>query len=60
MYFVFVQVVIAKMMMLVAAKWRDFCQQNPNQEQSEFEGNEEPEYTPKTTRHKVCKWQNKI
>jgi len=42
------------MMMLVAAKWRDFCQQNP-QEQPEFEANEEPEYQPKssTSRHKV-------
>jgi len=48
--------VIAKMMMLVAAKWRDFCQQNPHQEQPEFEANEEPEYQPKssTSRHKVC------
>lgn len=44
-------------MMLVAAKWRDFCQQNPNQEQSEFETNDEPEYQPKSTtsRHKVFK-----
>ncbi|XP_022176627.1 chromodomain-helicase-DNA-binding protein Mi-2 homolog isoform X2 [Myzus persicae] len=48
------KVVIAKMMMLVAAKWRDFCQQNPHQEQPEFEANEEPEYQPKssTSRHK--------
>lgn len=42
-------------MMLVAAKWRDFCQQNPHQEQPDFEANEEPEYQPKTStsRHKV-------
>lgn len=41
--------------MLVAAKWRDFCQQNPHQEQPDFEANEEPEYQPKTStsRHKV-------
>lgn len=45
-------------MMLVAAKWRDFSQQNPHQEeQADFEANEEPEYQPKssTSRHKVCK-----
>lgn len=45
-------------MMLVAAKWRDFSQQNPHQEeQADFEAaNEEPEYQPKssTSRHKVC------
>jgi len=48
--------VIAKMMMLVAAKWREFSESNPNQEQSEFEANEEPEYQPKSSssRHKVC------
>ncbi|XP_050421569.1 chromodomain-helicase-DNA-binding protein Mi-2 homolog [Adelges cooleyi] len=48
------RVVIAKMMMLVAAKWRDFCQQNPNHEQADFEGAEEPEYQPKSSsRHKA-------
>jgi len=48
------KVVIAKMMMLVAAKWRDFSQQNPHQDQPEFEATEEPEYQPKssTSRHK--------
>lgn len=44
------------MMMLVAAKWRDFSQQNPHTEQPDYEANEEPEYQPKssTSRHKVC------
>ncbi|XP_025415393.1 chromodomain-helicase-DNA-binding protein Mi-2 homolog isoform X3 [Sipha flava] len=46
------KVVIAKMMMLVSAKYRDFCQQNPHQEQPDFE----LEYQPKssTSKHKVC------
>ncbi|XP_054288773.1 chromodomain-helicase-DNA-binding protein Mi-2 homolog isoform X2 [Macrosteles quadrilineatus] len=39
-----------KMMMLVAAKWRDFCNLNPNQ-QAESDGvSEEPDYTPKPSR----------
>jgi len=54
--------VIAKMMMLVAAKWRDFSQQNPHQDQPEFEATEEPEYQPKssTSRHKVFELLKKI
>ncbi|XP_050544780.1 chromodomain-helicase-DNA-binding protein Mi-2 homolog isoform X2 [Daktulosphaira vitifoliae] len=48
------RVVIAKMMMLVAAKWRDFCQLNPHHEQDDVEGNEEVEnQTKSSTRQKA-------
>lgn len=42
------KVPIGKMMMLVAAKWRDFCNSNPNaqQEQQEEQQEEEPELRP--------------
>lgn len=40
-----------KMMMLVAAKWRDFMNMNPHAEQPESESvNDEPDYTPKPSR----------
>ncbi|CAH0765490.1 unnamed protein product [Bemisia tabaci] len=41
-----------KMMMLVAAKWRDFSNINPHlqDQQQESEVNEEPDYTPKSSR----------
>jgi len=38
-----------KMMMLVAAKWRDFCNINPQQAESDVP-EEEPDYTPKPSR----------
>lgn len=39
-------------MMLVSAKYRDFCQKNPHQEQPDFE----LDYQPKSSasKHKVC------
>ncbi|XP_046678885.1 LOW QUALITY PROTEIN: chromodomain-helicase-DNA-binding protein Mi-2 homolog [Homalodisca vitripennis] len=39
----------SKMMMLVAAKWRDFCKMNPQQADSDGVS-EEPDYTPKPSR----------
>ncbi len=41
---------MGKMMMLVAAKWREFCSQNPHTEPPESDENEEQDYTPKPSR----------
>ncbi|XP_065200189.1 chromodomain-helicase-DNA-binding protein Mi-2 homolog isoform X2 [Planococcus citri] len=49
------KVPVGKLMMLVAAKWRDFSSQNPNTEQAESDANEEPDYTPKPTRTRTSK-----
>lgn len=49
MVFLCVQVPTGKMMMLVAAKWRDFCNLNPQQAESDGVS-EEPDYTPKPSR----------
>uniref|UniRef100_A0A1B6DUE7 Chromodomain-helicase-DNA-binding protein Mi-2 homolog n=1 Tax=Clastoptera arizonana TaxID=38151 RepID=A0A1B6DUE7_9HEMI len=44
------KVATGKMMMLVAAKWRDFSLMNPHTIQPESDGAEESDYTPKTSR----------
>ncbi|XP_065202683.1 chromodomain-helicase-DNA-binding protein Mi-2 homolog [Planococcus citri] len=49
------KVPIGKMMMLIAAKWRDFSSQNPNAERAESDVNEEPDYTPKPSRSRAVK-----
>lgn len=46
---------MGKMMMLVAAKWREFCSQNPYTEQGESDANEEQDYTPKPSRSRAAK-----
>ena len=47
---------MGKMMMLVAAKWREFMSQNPNAEQQEEEeAPEEQEYAPKPSRTRAAK-----
>ncbi|XKL65519.1 hypothetical protein PGB90_008939 [Kerria lacca] len=49
------KVPMAKMMMFVAAKWREFSSQNPNTEHTESDANEEQDYTPKPSRSRVNK-----
>lgn len=46
---------MGKMMMLVAAKWREFSSQNPLTEQIESDQNEEQDYTPKPSRSRATK-----
>lgn len=46
---------MGKMMMLVAAKWREFSSQNPLTEQNESDQNEEQDYTPKPSRSRATK-----
>lgn len=48
---------MGKMMMLVAAKWREFSNQNPNTEHVESDINEEQDYTPKPSRSRAAKVQ---
>jgi len=42
-------------MMLVAAKWRDFMNQNPHAEPLESDAAEEQEYAPKPSRTRAAK-----
>lgn len=47
---------MGKMMMLVAAKWREFMNQNSStQQQEEEELSEEQEYAPKPSRTRAAK-----
>lgn len=41
---------MSKLMMLVAAKWREFLCLNPHTEEQEAEDNLEPDYIPKPSR----------
>lgn len=43
------------MMMLVAAKWREFSSVNPHTQEQENDSLEEPDYTPKPSRSRSVK-----
>ncbi|XP_075237625.1 chromodomain-helicase-DNA-binding protein Mi-2 homolog isoform X3 [Lycorma delicatula] len=45
----------SKMMMLVAAKWRDFSSMNPHTQEQENDSLEEPDYNPKPSRSRSVK-----
>lgn len=53
------KVPIGKMMMLVAAKWRDFCNSNPNAEPPE-EQQEEQEYSSSSSKPSRSARQSKV
>ncbi|XP_065217180.1 uncharacterized protein LOC135843280 isoform X3 [Planococcus citri] len=46
---------VGKLMMLIAAKWRDFSSQNWNTPQAEPDVNKESDYTPKPSRSRAAK-----